>query len=119
MSSEALVEGPNGVLAAWETRGQVKFARIDAQTGKVGPASPAPGSGSNRKHPALGVNSRGEALLAWTEGTGWSRGGDLAWQLYDASGKPVGETGRLRGGIPKWGLPAVAVKPDGSFLLLH
>ena len=37
MSSEALVEGPDGVYAAWETQGQVKFARV--QPGTVKPSA--------------------------------------------------------------------------------
>jgi len=119
MSSEALVEGPNGVLAAWETQGQVKFARLEPGTVKLAPAVSAPGAGPNRKHPALAVNSAGEALLAWTEGTGWSRGGSLAWQLYDKAGKPATEKGRVEGGIPVWGLPAAVSHPNGRFTLLH
>jgi hypothetical protein len=119
MSSEALVEGPNGVLAAWETQGQVKFARVEPQSLKVSAPVSAPGSGPNRKHPVLAVNARGETLLAWTEGTGWNKGGTLAWQLYDSAGKPVGAVGRAEGGIPTWGLAAAAAKPDGGFLLLH
>ncbi len=119
MSSEALVEGPNGVLAAWETQGQVKFGRVDPQSGGLTGVHAAPGTGSNRKHPALAVNRAGETLFAWTEGTGWNRGGALEWQLYDAAGRPLPERGRLEGGIPVWGLAAAAAKPDGTFLLIH
>ena len=119
MSSEALVEGPNGVLAAWETQGQVKFARVDPGALKLSVPVGAPGSGQNRKHPVLAVNARGETLLAWTEGTGWNRGGALAWQLYDANGKSVGPLGRVEGGVPVWGLAAAVPKPDGGFILFH
>ena len=119
MSSEALVEGPQGVLAGWETAGQVRFARIDPITRKVGAPVSAPGSGPNRKHPTLAVNGAGETLLAWTEGTGWNRGGALVWQLYDKAGAPVGESGRVPGGIPVWGLATAVVRPDGGFTLIH
>ncbi len=119
MSSEALVEGPNGVLAAWETQGQVRFARVEAEPLKLAAPVSAPGSGQNRKHPVLAVNPRGEVLLAWTEGTGWNRGGALAWQRYDAAGNPLGPMGRQAGGVPTWGLVAVAPRPDGGFLVLH
>ena len=119
MSSEALVEGPNGVTAAWETQGQVKFARVDPQSLKLGAPVAAPGGGSNRKHPVLAVNARGETLFAWTEGTGWNRGGSLAWQLYDRDGKPTADRGRVEGGIPVWGLAALAPRPDGGFTLIH
>ena len=119
MSSEALVEGPQGVLAAWETAGQVRFARIDPATRKTGAPISAPGRGDNRKHPTLAVNPAGDTLLAWTEGTGWQRGGSLAWQLYDKTGKPTGEKGRVEGGIPVWGLATVVARPDGGFTVIH
>ena len=57
MSSEALVEGPNGVYAAWETQGQVKFARVEPGTVKHAPPVAAPGAGQGRKHPSLAVNA--------------------------------------------------------------
>jgi hypothetical protein len=115
MSSESLVEGPGGVLGAWENNGQVFFARVD----RAVPPDPAPGATQGRKHPALAQNAAGETLLAWTEGTGWQRGGALAWQLYGRDGKPVAEAGRLEGGIPTWGLAAAVARPDGGFLLIH
>ena len=119
MSSEALVEGPNGVLAAWETAGQVGFAGIDRATHKVGAPVSAPNVAQNRKHPALAVNAQGQTLLAWTEGTGWERGGALAWQLYDKNGKPTSEKGRVEGGIPVWGLATAVPRVDGGFILIH
>lgn len=119
MSSESLVEGPNGVLAAWETKGQVRFATVNPKDLRISqPVSPAGGSG-DRKHPALAVNDRGETVLAWTEGTAWQRGGDLVWQIFDASGQPRGKPGRLRGGIPVWGLAAVVAEPSGRFVIIH
>lgn len=119
MSSAAFVEGPNGVLAAWETLGQVKFARVEPQSLKLSLPIPAPGVPGGRKHPVLAVNTRGETLMAWTEGTGWNRGGALAWQLYDSDGKATAEKGRLDGGVPAWGLLAAVAQPDGGFIILH
>jgi len=119
MSSEALVEGPNGVVAAWETQGQVKFARVDPQSLKLGSPVAAPGAASGRKHPVLAVNTQGETLLAWTEGTGWNRGGSLVWQLYGSDGRPTAEKGRVEGGIPAWGLAAAVARADGGFVIFH
>jgi hypothetical protein len=111
--------GPADVFAAWETNGQVFFARIDPETGAASPPVAPPGDPHNRKHPALAVNARGEALLAWTEGTAWQRGGALAWQVFDASGRPAAESGRIEEGIPTWSLPAAVARPDGGFTLVH
>jgi hypothetical protein len=76
------------------------------------------GPGRERKHPAVAVTARGEILLAWTEGTGWERGGALAWQVFDSSGKPTSERRRVDGGIPVWGLPTVVATAAG-FTIIH
>ena len=118
MSTMALVEGPNGVVAAWETDGQIYFAGIKPGTTAFTQPQAAPGRGRERKHPALAVNPRGEMILAWTEGTGWERGGALAWQVFDRSGKPTEGKGRVDAGIPVWGLPTV-VASDAGFTIIH
>jgi hypothetical protein len=116
MSSEAFGEGPDALFAAWDTRGQIFFTRI--VPGALAPTA-APGLAAGRKHPALAVNKRGEMILVWTEGTGWNRGGALAWQVYDKDGKPTAEAGSRLGAIAVWGLPAVIAEPDGRFTILH
>jgi hypothetical protein len=117
MSSEGFVEGPNGVLAAWDTGGQVYLGKID--NSKIAKPQAAPGGANERKHPALAVNSKGETLFAWTEGTAWQRGGTLVWQVLEKSGKPTLERGKVERGIPIWGLPAVVAHPDGNFTIIH
>jgi hypothetical protein len=118
MSSEAFSEGPDGVYAAWETDGQVYFARVDPATGKRSALVAAPGVGKGRRFPAIAVNSRGELLLAWTEGVQWGRGGAAAWQVFDKAGKPTAEHGRADG-VPPWSLVSAFVRPDGSFTLVY
>jgi hypothetical protein len=118
MSSEAFAEGAGGVLAAWETDGQVYYCRIDPATGKRSPPVAAPGRAKGRKHPALAVNARGETLLVWTEGMGWDRGGAVAWQVFDKDDKPTGASGRADG-VPTWSLVAAFARPDGSFTILY
>jgi hypothetical protein len=120
MSSEALAEGPDGVVyTAWETDGSVYFAPIKPGTTQVGEPVAAPGAGKARKHPSLTVNSKDELILVWTEDTGWQRGGALAWQVFDKKGRPTKERGRLRGGVPVWGLPAVVAGANGTFTVFH
>lgn len=118
MSSASFANGAHGLLAAWETEGQVYFAALGPN--KQQPLSPIPATGAagKRKHPALAANARGETLLVWTEGTGWKKGGSFAWQLYDAQGKPLGEKGEAAG-IPVWSLAAVVAEKDGSFTIIY
>ena len=118
MSSAALADGANGLLAAWETQGQVYFASLDLK--KPQPVSPIPAAGvtGKRKHPVIAANSRGEMMLVWTEGAGWKKGGSLAWQVYDSQGKPIGEKGADLG-IPVWSFAAVVAEKDGSFTIIY
>jgi len=118
MSSESLAESASAVLAAWETAGHVHFAEINPATGKPGGAISQP-FGARAKHPSLATNSKGDRLLVWAEGTGWQKGGALAWQLLDSTGKPAGDAGRIENGIPVWSTPATIALADGSFVILH
>lgn len=119
MSSEAFAEGPGGLYTAWDTDGQVYFARIKAGSPASEDPVAAPGQGKGRKHPSLAVNNKGEMILVWTEGTDWQRGGALAWQVYDKSGTPTADRGRVADGISVWGLPTVIAEPDGRFTIIH
>jgi hypothetical protein len=118
MSSEAFAESGSAVLAAWETEKQIFYSRLDPRRGESGAPEAAPGTGPNRKYPALAVNRNGNALLGWAEGMGWKKGGSAAWQTLDTSGKPVGEIGRADG-VPVWGLVAAFAAPDGSFRIMY
>jgi hypothetical protein len=119
MSSESFAETDHALLAAWESDGQVLFARIDSETTALSPPIAPPGQGRGRKHPAIAASSSGDVLLVWTEGTGWQKGGALVWQFFDPSGKPKGKQERLEEGIPVWGLPTVVAKPEGGYLIIH
>ena len=69
------------------------------------------------KHPRLATNARGETIVVWTEGTGWQKGGALAWQVFDAKGEPTAEKGRSEG-IPTWSYATAYAQPSGSFVIL-
>jgi hypothetical protein len=119
MSNESFAEGGGAVVAAWETNGQVHCGRIDAASGKIFRSLPAPGEGRNRKHPSVAVNAAGEILLAWNEGSGVSRGGTLAWQVFDRDGRPTRDAGRRPGAIPAWGLSTTYARADGGFVIVY
>lgn len=118
MSSESLFDTPEGILAAWETKGRIAFSRVDPRTLAPSPPISVPGSG-NRKHPSIAVSPSGETLVAWAEDTGWQRGGALAWRIFKPNGQATTEQGRIEGGIPVWGLPAAVALPKGRFLIIH
>lgn len=116
MSSAAISQSGNRVLAAWETAGQVHLAIVEAG-GRISRVAPA-GSAGKRKHPVATANKNGDILLVWTEGTGWQRGGAVAWQLFDKSGKPLDERGRKEG-VPVWSFAGAYARADGSFVVLY
>jgi hypothetical protein len=102
------------VAGAWETGGQVYLQRL---TGTNAAPGKMPGEGQGRKHPRIAIAPGGETLMLWTEGTGWQRGGSLAWQLADAGGKAMGER-RSVAGVPAWSFGAVVARP-GGFLIVY
>ncbi len=119
MSSAAFAQSANQVLAAWETRRQVYFAKMDPAAKTVTEPVAAPGRGPNRKFPAVASNDRGEIILAWTEGTSFGKGGSVAWQVYDANGSPIPEAHGSAHDLPAWDCVAVFARSDGSFTVVY
>ena len=117
MSSCSFAEGNDAVFAATEKSEQVYFNRIDPTTLAV--SKPVSGAGGEKcKHPAVAANTKGEVLLAWTEGTAWQKGGALAWQVFDKEGRPITEKGQADG-VPVWSSPATFAQPDGNFVIVY
>jgi hypothetical protein len=118
MSSMAFAESPSGVIAAWETAGNVHFTRVAAHGTSASSAISPPGEARNRKHPRLAVNTAGQVLMVWTEGTSWARGGSLAWRVFAPDGSSLEESGG-RADLPAWSFGAAAVQADGSFTVFY
>ncbi|MGH9800620.1 MAG: sialidase family protein [Blastocatellia bacterium] len=121
MSSATMTTNLKQNLAAWENNGQVFFAALN----RIGTASgsdllkfSAPDTTGKRKHPTIATNAHGETILVWTEGTGWKKGGSLAWQVFDRNGQPTAEKGTAPG-VPVWGLATVVAEADGSFTAIY
>jgi hypothetical protein len=117
MTTFALAETRDGLLAAWQTDQQIYSASLDPKTHTVGSITPLPGAGV-RKHPTVTVNSRGEQLIAWTEGTAWNRGGTAAWRLTAKDGAELAVS-QNAGPVPVWGLVSAVSLRDGSFVLFR
>jgi hypothetical protein len=122
MSTAAMADSPAGVTAAWETDKQIQWGVIDTKTGKLGRSGVHLVGGTaqgGRKHPSVAVDAKGRTLIAWAEGTGWQKGGNVAWKLFDATGKAVeGAAGKAEN-LPAWSLPAAVARPDGTFVVLY
>lgn len=117
MSMMSFAERGDKLLAAWESEGEVRVGQIEG--GKLGQVITPERGEAGRKYPSVSIDESGAVLLAWAEGTAFRRGGTLAYQLFNASGKPVGLVRRIDRGIPVFGLPATAPLPGGGFLLVH
>jgi hypothetical protein len=120
MSSAAFLPTSAGLLSAWETEKRVYAGRIapgaHAVSSQVGAPTIQPAE-ENQKYPAIATNAAGQIALVWAEHMAWNKGGQVAWQIYDKNLKPVGPEGRADG-IPKWGVPAVFSRADGSFAVM-
>ncbi len=117
MSTFALTQAGPGLAAAWETEQQIYYARLDpaARTFSTPLRMDGP---AGRKHPSIATGADGTTLVAWTEGTGWARGGTLAWQALDRGGSRLGAQTNAAP-VPVWGLVAAVALQDGSFAILH
>jgi hypothetical protein len=116
MSTADFTRGAKDVVAAYEGPDAVGYELLDPRTGEVREGVVVSKKGV--KHPAVAVNSKGEVLLAWAEGTGWNKGGAVAWQVaIPGNDHPL--SGRGREGLPVWSRPAAFARPDGSFVVVY
>ncbi len=111
MSSASVIAAGAKTRAAWEAEGRVYTALLDATSEALAVSE------DKARHPALAVNARGETLVTWSVGTGWQKGGQLAWLVLDAAGKPTTERG-LKAGVPVWGFSAAYAEGE-RFVILY
>lgn len=116
VSTTTIAGGPEGAMVAWETEGQVYFARVN----KLAEAISVPGDPvTRRKNPAMAINSQGKIMLAWAEGISWQSGGQLYWQVYTPDGEPTGELGQLEESLADYSIPEVVTTKDGGFVIIY
>src|SRR6185369_14193921 len=109
MTGTFLTGDKNGLITAWETKGQVFFTRSDRNSRSPSPkeiAAPVRGG----KWPIALIAPDHSVLLSWKNGT------TLEWQLYGANDKPVGE--KKSKPSPNPHRHAGVVIASGNFLLI-
>jgi|SRR6266850_264911 len=108
MTGAFLSPAKNGSLMAWETKGQIFYARLD----------PA-GALSSPKEIKAASRGKWPMALGGPDGTvlvSWKNGSTLSWHLHDPADKPVGEVKSQPSGNPH--RHAGVVTKDGTFLLI-
>jgi hypothetical protein len=100
-----------GFAAVWPTRGQIYFARLDAN-GEPSPLAEikTPGRSGMRSGMVALSAPDGSTLVAW------KNDGQAGWQLFDVEGKPLGLPGFAKS--PGNGIAGVVGK-DGRFILIR
>ncbi len=116
VTTTTFAQGPASVRVAWETNGQVYVAPVDDLTDI---ASPEHKGRFRHKNPAIATNREDHTLLAWGDAPGYRAGGTLQWQLFDAEGQPLSQTGPGSETIPSGSGPAIVARADDSFLVIY
>ena len=109
MSQASLLPTEDGVLAAWETAGAIQAARVRF-TGSSMELGRTVTLGQKARHPSVARDGDGRILVAWSEGTGWNKGGAVAWQVFDEHFGPTTSVQR-QNDLPVWGTVAAAAVP--------
>jgi hypothetical protein len=112
-SSVSIQPSKQGIISAWETRGNV-FASTFVNGKMESPVSPA--RGAKRKFPFAVSNPEGETLLTWVEDVGWGTTGKLGWQVFPEQSKAHLVT---KGEVPKWSFAQGFVDSKGDFVIVY
>jgi hypothetical protein len=111
MTYYTITRDRGGFLAAWPTKGEIYFARLDGQGNPLQSAEiKTPGRSGMRTGILALSASDGDTLVAW------KKDDQLGWQLYDANGRPSGAPGAAKS--PGNGAAGVVGK-DGRFILFR
>jgi hypothetical protein len=89
MTYYSVARSGDGFVAAWPTRGEIYFARLDSN-GAPGKEIKTPGSNGMRTGVLTIPTKDGRTLVAWKKDS------KLGWQLYDDRGQPSGAPGSTR-----------------------
>jgi hypothetical protein len=91
MTYYSVARSGDGYVAAWPTKGQIYFARLDANGSPRAPEEiKTPGSNGMRTGIVTVPAPNGSTLVAW------KKDDQVGWQLYDDRGRPSGSPGSIR-----------------------
>ncbi len=110
MTGNSLLRTKTGLVAAWETKTQIHFARCDVNGKKTSATEIAAGKRGG-KYPLALVSPDGTTLVTW------KRGNNIEWQLFDANDQVMGEVQAKTSTNPH--RHAAVVRRDGSFLIFN
>jgi hypothetical protein len=109
MTYFTITRAGDGYVAAWPTKGQVYFARLDKDGAVLPPGEiKTPGTSGMRNGLVALTAPDGATLVAWKDKD------KLGWQVYDAKGQPLQEPDSAPS--PGGGAAAV-VSRSGNFLV--
>ena len=116
MSSAAIASGSTGTFGAWETGGLIRYCMLGNQlkTTVLSPQSQEDGS----RHPSMAIGDDHYTLLTWSEGTGWNRGGGVAWEITHPDNK-LSRSGKMRESVPVWSFPSGFFVPEKGFTIVY
>ena len=117
MTSMSFVEGPEGIMASWETEGQIRFGStppgaetsIKTASNTAGPAK--------HKYPSLATNPDGFTLISWVATEGWKQPGQFHSTLFNPQGEAVEHQSGLQ--LPVWSFGAAITLSDGNFAVIR
>ena len=111
MTYYSLSATSDGYIAAWPTKGQIYFARVN-RTGRV----MSPGE---IKTPGLSAMRSGVVALGASDGStliAWKHENELGWQFYDQNGQAMGTPGSVKSDGKG---AAGVVDQNGEFILFR
>jgi hypothetical protein len=108
MTGASLGGMEKGLLMAWETKGQIFYARVNSAKTLLPPSEIR--AATQGKWPVALAAPDGTLLLSWKNGS------TLFWQLHDAADKPVGSVQSKPSPNPN--RHAGVVTAAGDFLLI-
>ena len=91
MTYYSIARSEDGLVAAWPTKGEIYFARLnDDGTSRTPKEVKTPGACGMRTGVLTLPTTEGRTLVAW------NKDDHVGWQLYDDRGRPSGQPGAAR-----------------------